>query len=143
MSLFCWLKSHSTTIFLWLNPIQPPFCWLNPSQTAILCWSTPDSPTFVRPVPSGKCSAASQRYSTVRLPRDTNRTWRRDEMLGFSVGKAWDLSLTGWWLSHVEPTPPKNHGVKVSWVSDDIPYMKWKNIVRHGNHQPEMDVHSI
>jgi len=29
------------------------------------------------------------------------------------------------------PTPLKNDGVKVSWVSDDIPYMKWKNLVRH------------
>jgi len=121
------LKSHSTTIFLWLNPIKPPFCWLNPSQTTILCCSTPDSPTFVRLVPSGKCSAASQRYSTVRLPRDTKRTWRN---VGIFRRKSMGLkSLTGWWLS---PTPLKNMS---SSVGVTIPNT-WKTNPNVPNHQP-------
>ena len=42
-----------------------------------------------------------------------------------------DISLVGGF----NPTPLKNHGVKVSW-DDDIPNI-WKNKINVPNHQPE------
>ena len=39
--------------------------------------------------------------------------------------------MTGWWF---EPTPRKNHGVKVSW-DDDIPNI-WENKIHAPKHQP-------
>ena len=47
-----------------------------------------------------------------------------------------DISLVGGF----NPTPLKNHGVKVSW-DDDIPNCFWKVIIQpcSSHHQPDMN----